>query len=111
MLGAGLDVHCCRSWCGKACSRHLVDGQHMGPSWEPGGIAATLGDAPYRPAIDLKIETEIPSKVRYSIHDEPARREVVIRPEVPGTRLRNCADENCAAKSQHKKNIPNEAVF
>ena len=42
----------------------------------------TLGDAPHRPAIDQKIETEIPSEVRRSIHDEPARREVVIRPEV-----------------------------
>ena len=43
----------------------------------------TLYDAPHRPAIDQKIETEIPSEVRRSIHDEPARREVVIRPEVP----------------------------
>ena len=55
----------------------------MGPSWEPGAIAVTLGDAPHRPAIDQKIETEIPSEVRRSIYDEPARREVVIRPEVP----------------------------
>ena len=43
----------------------------------------TLGDAPNRPAIDQKIETEIPSEVRRSIHDDAARREVVIRPEVP----------------------------
>ena len=96
----------------KPTAGTLMDGQHMGPSWEPGAIAVTLGDAPHRPAIDLKIETEIPSEVRRSIHDEAARREVVIRPEVPtGTSLRNSADENCASKNQHQKNIPREAVF
>jgi hypothetical protein len=112
MFGAGLDVHCGRSWCGKACSRHLDDRQYMGSSWEPGAIAVPLGDAPHRPAIDLKIETEIPSEVRRSIYDEPARREVVIRPEVPrwGASLRNSADEDCAPKNQHHKNIC-EAVF
>jgi hypothetical protein len=71
------------------------------------------GDAPHRSAIDQKIETEIPSEVRRSIHDEQARREVVIRPEVRrwGTSLRNTADENCAPENQHQKNIPREAVF
>ncbi len=83
----------------------------MRPSREPGAIAVTLGDAPHRPAIDLKIETEIPSEVRRSIHDEPARLEVVIRPQVPLTPLHNCADENCAPENQHQKNIPREAVF
>ena len=113
MLHAGLDLDCRRSWCGKACSRHLVDGQHMRPSWEPGGIAATLCDAPRRPAINQKIETEIPSEVRRSIYDDAARWEVVIRPEVRRwrTSLRNSADENCASKNQHQKNIPREAVF
>ena len=71
----------------------------------------TLNDAPNRPAIDQKIETEIPSEVRRSIHDEPARLEAVIRPEVFGTPLRNCADENCAPENQHQKNIPREGVF
>jgi hypothetical protein len=71
----------------------------------------TLGHAPHRPAIDQKIESEIPSEVRRSIHDDAARRPVMIRPEVPGTSLRNSADENCASKNQHQKNIPREAVF
>ena len=73
----------------------------------------TLGDAPHRPAIDQKIETEIPSEVRRSIYDDAARREVVIRPEVPtvALSLRNSAYENCASKNQHQKNIPREAVF
>ena len=85
----------------------------MGPRWEPGAIAATLHDASYRPTVDLKSETEIPSEVRRSIHDDVARREVMVRPEVPGwaTSLRNSADENCAPKNQHQKNIPREAVF
>ncbi len=73
----------------------------------------TLNDAPNRPAIDQKIETEIPSKVRRSIYDDAARRVVVIRPEVPtvALSLRNSAYENCASKNQHQKNIPREAVF
>ena len=113
MFGAGLDVHCGGSWRGIAYSRHLGDGQHVRPSWEPGAIAVTLRDASDRPAIDLKIETEIPSEVRRSIHDDAARREAVIRPEVPRPRtsLRNSADENYAPKNQRQKNIPREAVF
>ena len=84
----------------------------MGPGWEPGAIAVTQGDAPNRPSIDQKIETDIPSEVRRSIHGEQARREVVIRPEVPRrTSLRSSADENCAPENQHQKNIPREAVF
>ena len=73
----------------------------------------TLRDAPHGPAVDQKIEAEIPSEVRRSVHREAARREVVIRPEVPtwGTSLHNCADENCAPENQHQKNIPREAVF
>ena len=42
----------------------------------------TLYEGRHGPAIDLKIETEIPSEVRRSIYGEAARREVVIRPEV-----------------------------
>lgn len=71
----------------------------------------TLRDAPYRPAIDKKVETEIPSEVRRSVHDDATRREVMIGPEVLGSSLRKSADENCAPKNQHQKNIPREAVF
>ena len=72
-----------------------------------------LRDAAHRPAIDQEIETEIPSEVRCSIHDDAARREAVVRPEIPGSgiSLRNTADENCAPENQHQKNIPREAVF
>ena len=73
----------------------------------------TLGDAPHRPAIDQKIETEIPSEVRCSIHDDATRREVVMRPDVPtgALSLRNRADENRAPENQHQKDILQEAVF
>jgi hypothetical protein len=72
----------------------------------------SLCDAPNRPAIDQKIETEIPSEVRRSIYGDAARWEVVIRSEVrAGTSLRNNADENRAPENQHQKNIPREAVF
>ena len=72
----------------------------------------TLYESRHGPAIDLKIETEIPSEVRCSIHDEPPRWEVVIRPEVPrrGTSLRNSADADCARKSNNQKNDAGEAV-
>jgi hypothetical protein len=73
----------------------------------------TLYEGGHGPAIDLEIETEIPSEVRCSIHDKAARREVMIRPQVPtgAFSLRNSADENCAPKNQHQKNIAREAVF
>jgi hypothetical protein len=85
----------------------------MRPSWQPSAIAVTLYEGRHRPAIDLKIETEIPSEVRRSIYDEAARREVMIRPEVPtgAFSLRNSADENCAPENQHQKNIAREVVF
>jgi hypothetical protein len=111
MFGAGLDVHCGRSWRGIAYSRDLGDGQYMRSSWKPSAIAVTLCDVCHRPAIDLKSETEIPSEVRHSIHDEATRRGVVIRAEIPRTSLRNSADQNCTPKNQHQKNIPREAVF
>jgi hypothetical protein len=113
MLRTGLDIHCYRSWLGIAYERHLVHSQHMGPRWQPGAIAATLYDVRHRPAIDLEVESEIPSEVRHSIHDESARREAMIRSEVPRPRtsLRNSADENCAPENQRQKNIPREAVF
>jgi hypothetical protein len=82
----------------------------MGPGWQPGAIAAALYDVADGPAIDLKIEPEIPSEVRRSIHDETTRR-YVTRVEVTRTSLRNSADENCAPKNQHQKNVAREAVF
>ena len=105
MVRARLDVHCCRSWHGVAISRHPLDGQYMRSSWQHGAIAVPLCDAPCRPAIDLKIKSKIPPEVRHSIHSEAAKRVVMIRPEVPFASLRNCANENCAPKNQHQKNI------
>ena len=108
MVRARLDVHCCRSWHRVATSRHPLDGQHMRSSWQGGAIAVPLWDAPCRHTIDLKSETDIPSEVRRSIHSETARRVAMIRPEVTtrGTSLGSSADENCAPKNQHQKNIP-----
>jgi len=82
----------------------------MRPRWQLGGIPATLYDACHGLAVDLKMETEIPSEVRRSVDGESARRDV-IRPEVTSTSLRESANEHCAPENQHQKNIPNEAVF
>ena len=82
----------------------------MRPRWQQGAIAVALRETSYRPTIDLKAESKIPSEVRRSVHREAARREVMIRAEVRWTALRNSIDENCAPKNQHQKNIP-RAVF
>ena len=106
MFCAGLNVYCRRSWRGIAPGRHLNDSQNMRPRWQLGAIAATQYDVRHSLAIDLKIETEIPSEVRSSIDSEDARREVIVRPEVPrGTSLRNSTDESCAPKNQDQKDI------
>ena len=84
----------------------------MRPRWQPSAKAATLYDAPDRPAIDLKSETQIPSEVRRSIDSDEARREVSIRPEVTRrTSSGSSADQNCAPKTKDEKNVPREAVF
>jgi hypothetical protein len=110
MFCTGLDVHGCRRWGGIPCSRHFYDRQHMRSGRQPGAIAATLYEGGDRPAIDLKIEAEIPSEVRRSIYDEATWWNVT-RPEVTSPRLCNSADESSAAKSQYQKNILREAVF
>jgi hypothetical protein len=42
----------------------------MLPGWQPCVIVVTLYDAPNGPAVDLKIETHIPSKVRRPENDQ-----------------------------------------
>jgi hypothetical protein len=73
----------------------------MAPRWYPTVIVATLYDVRDRPAIDLEMESQIPSEVRHSFHNQAARR---------GTRLRNSADENCAQKSKNQKNLADETL-
>jgi hypothetical protein len=109
MFRAGLNVYSYRSRLGVALRRHLEDGQNMRSRWQQSAIVATEYDISHRPAVDLKMETDIPSKVRRSFDSEAARR--VIRPEVTNTSLRKSANEHCAPENQHQKNIPNEAVF
>jgi hypothetical protein len=69
----------------------------------------TLCDARHRPAIDLKLVTEIPSEIRRSIDGETPRRDVR-RVKVTSASLRKGANEHCASENQHQKNI-REAVF
>src|SRR5437868_5639981 len=73
----------------------------MGPRWDPTVIAVTLYDARDRPAIDLEMKSQIPSKVRHSFHNQATRR---------GTPWRNSADGNCARKSKKQKNLADETV-
>src|SRR5436309_1590402 len=73
----------------------------MGPRWHPTVIAVTLHDGPDRPAIDLEMESQIPSEVRHSFHNQATGR---------GTPLRNSADGNCAHKSKNQKNVADETV-
>ena len=71
----------------------------------------TLRDVPHGPAINLKIESEIPSEVRRPVDGQVTGRDVT-RPEVTrrGTSLRNSADADCARKSKNQNNDAGEAV-
>ncbi len=71
----------------------------------------TLRDVPHGPAINLKIESEIPSEVRRSVDDQVTVGDVT-RPEVTRrwTSLRNSADADCARKSKNQNNDAGEAV-
>ena len=110
MFRAGLNVYSYRGRLDVSKSRHLKDRQHVRSRRQLGAIVATEYDISHRPAVDLKMETEIPSEVRRSIDGEATRRDV-ISPEVTGTSLRKSANEHCAPENQHQKNIAREAVF
>ena len=83
----------------------------MRPGRQPGSIAVTLRDVRHRPAINLKIEGKIPSKVRRSVDDQLTGRNVA-RPEATGrgTSLRNSANAHCARKRKNQNNDAGEAV-
>src|SRR5262249_42559007 len=111
MVRPRLDVHCCRSRLAIADGWHLLHRQYMRPGWQPSAIGATLYDVRDGPAIDLEIESEIPSEVRYPVHSQVTRRNMT-RPEVTRRRtaLRNNA-ENCAYKTKNQKNLAGDVVF
>src|SRR6266513_886497 len=73
----------------------------MAPRWYPTVIATPLYDGRDRPAIDLEMESQIPSEVRHSFHNQATKR---------GTPLRNSAYGNCAQKSKNQKNLADETV-
>ena len=65
----------------------------MRPGWQPYAVGVTLCDAAHRPAIDLKMVTQIPTEIRRSLDGEATRREM-IGPEV-STSLRKSTNEHC----------------
>ena len=69
-----LNVHCCRSRPAYGRVWHLMHGQDMGARWQPGVIAVTLCDVGDRPAIDLEMVSQIPSKVWRSLNDQTPSR-------------------------------------
>jgi len=78
------------------CTR-LRHGAQLVPSRHSGD----LYDVRDRPAIDLEMDSQIPSEVRHSFHNQATRQ---------GTPLRNSADGNCAQKSKNQKNLTDEIV-
>jgi hypothetical protein len=70
------------------------------PRWHPTVITLTLYDVRDGPAIDLEMESSIPSEVRHSFHNQATGR---------GTLLRS-ADGNCARKSKNQQNPADETV-
>jgi hypothetical protein len=73
----------------------------MAHRWYPTVKAVTLYDVRDRPAINLEMESQIPSEVRHSFHNQATRR---------GTPLRNSANGNCAQKSKNQKNLADKTV-
>ena len=67
----------------------------MRPSRQHDAVGVTLCDAAHRPAIDLKMVTEIPTEIGRSLDGEAARREV-IGSEISGTSLCKSTNEHCA---------------
>jgi hypothetical protein len=61
----------------------------------------TLYDVRDRPAIDLEMESQIPSEVRHSFHNQATGR---------GPPLRNCADGKCTQKSENQKKLADETM-
>jgi hypothetical protein len=45
----------------------------MAPCWQPTVVVATRSDGRHMPAIDLEIESQIPSELRYSFHNYATR--------------------------------------
>jgi hypothetical protein len=69
-----LDVHCYRGRLDITYVWHLAHGQDMLPGWQPCVIVATLDNVRNGPPVDLKIESQIPSKVRRpENHQMPTR--------------------------------------
>src|SRR5262245_19615139 len=97
MFRAGLNIYGYRSRCGIPSSWHLLDRQNVRPWWQPSAIVATLYDVRHSLAVDLKIETEIPSEVRRSIDNKSAGWDMTRMEVRPSSR--NSADENCASKN------------
>jgi len=72
----------------------------MLPGWQPCVIAATLYDVRDGPAIDLKIESQIPSKVRRPENDQ-----------MPTRLSGGGSDRNRANKSKNQEEPDSGVVF
>lgn len=57
-------------WRPKIVVWHGRDVQHMMPCWDKTVVAATLYNVPDGLAIDLEMDSEIPSKIRRSLHNQ-----------------------------------------
>lgn len=77
---------------------------------QPYAVAVALCDASGGPSIDLKMVSEIPTKIRGSLDDEAAGCSV-IRAGVSGSRLHKSAEEQRTTENQHQENFAREAVF
>jgi len=72
----------------------------MVPGWQPCVIAAALYDVPDRPAIDLEIESQIPSKVRRPENDQ-----------MPTWLSGGGSDRNRANESKNQEEPASRVVF
>jgi hypothetical protein len=91
-----LDVYWYRPRLNETDGWHFVYGQNMRSRWHPGVKAVTLCNRRDRPAVDLEVESQIPSEAQYSIHNEPAE---------CGTSFCKRADRNPANETGLRKGI------
>ena len=71
----------------------------------------TLYDIRYRPAVDLQIESQVPSEIWHPVNNKATRREMMIRPIVTGAPISNSSDANYADKTKTQKKVPGEEEF
>jgi hypothetical protein len=80
----------------------------MLPGWQPCVIEATLDNGRNLPAVDLKIESHIPSEVRRSDNDQMPTRSSA---PMPSRSSDSGSNRNCADETKNQEEPASGVVF